>query len=57
MEQRRNFTRGSAQHIEINNAIKKEIHNDIRTYNTKLIDQTIEDNKTMRRLKKKMTQS
>ena len=61
MEQRRQLLiegkYGSAEHQNLNREIKKSARTDIRTFNVELAEQTIEENRGMKVLGRKMTDS
>lgn len=55
MEKRRNMNRESDEYNQLNKVISKEIRKDLRAHNTRLIQNTIEDNKNMRVLRSKLS--
>ncbi|XP_044760870.1 craniofacial development protein 2-like [Coccinella septempunctata] len=55
MEQRRNTPRSTPDYNELNKRIHKEVRKDIRVYNTKIIEATIENNANMRVLRSKLS--
>lgn len=55
MEQRKRTPRDTPDYQELNKRIHKEIRKDIRTYNTRMIENAIEDNANMRVLRSKLS--
>lgn len=51
LEKRRKLDKTKPEYKELNNIIKKEIRRDIRKYNTRIIEEVIENNKNMKIVK------